>query len=134
MVPAQFRQILRPLLEEVASKFQQLEAARSHLSKWEAFQAAGTFPPWCSAQAPAVQFTKGFEESEQGRTFRSTLASGHSAYQKQLLASYIGCKRQEIAQIEAATTPDQLLALAQPVVQERYKSLKRRRPYSRNGG
>jgi hypothetical protein len=71
-----------------------------------------------------VQFTKGFEESEQGRTFRSTLASGHSAYQKQLLASYIGCKRQEIAQIEAATTPDQLLALAQPVVQERYKSLK----------
>ena len=124
MVPAHFRQILRPQLELVASKFTQLEAARSHLAKWEAHSAAGTFPSWCSIQAPAVQFTKGFEESEEGRAFRSTLTSGHLAYQKQLLAAYLDSKRKEIAQLERETQPDSLLGLVQPIVQERYKALK----------
>ena len=124
MVPSHFRQLLRGPLEGIASKFSQLEAARSHLSKWEAHSAAGTFPSWCNIQAPSVQFTKGFEESDDGRAFRSTIESGNLAYRKQLLAAYLDNKRKEIASLERETQPDSLLGLVQPIVQERYKALK----------
>jgi len=123
MIPAQFRTILRPLLETIASQWQQLFAARSHLSKWEAHEAAGTFPPWCNTQVPAVMMTKAFEESEEGRTFRSALASGHSAYQKELLSSYIANKKKEIAALVLALGSDILLDKVKPVVEAHFHAL-----------
>ncbi|KAI9570673.1 hypothetical protein HD554DRAFT_2169798 [Boletus coccyginus] len=102
---------------------EQLLAARSHLSKWEAHEVAGTYPPWCSAQVPTVKLTKGFEESDEGKTFRSTLASGHSAFQKQALAAHIAAKRKEIAALERSLVAENLLTEVKPVVEAHYKSL-----------
>ena len=78
----------------------------------------GLSPLSVATQAPMVQFTKGSKESDKGRAFRATLASGTLAYQKQLLATYVDNKRKEVAQLERETQLDSLLDLVQPIVQE----------------
>ena len=124
MVPQSYRQVLRPLLEEVAKTVGKLLSAQATTAKWRQHVVAGTFPSWCANQVPAVQFGRAFEDSAEGRTFHASLEEAHTNHLKLVLNSAVRAKEDEIKQLERALSPEDLFPIFKGPILERRKMLK----------
>ncbi|KAG7439279.1 uncharacterized protein BT62DRAFT_832964, partial [Guyanagaster necrorhizus] len=119
LVPGDFVEVLREPLRGIASTANKLCSARTTLSKWEAHKKAGTMPAHLFRQAPEIQMTSDFGSSAEGSAQRQALLDAHKAYLDGLLESAIKAKRDDIAFLEAALTPEELYKRLSPLVIDR---------------
>ncbi|KAI0041308.1 hypothetical protein FA95DRAFT_1599033, partial [Auriscalpium vulgare] len=92
--------------------------ARDTFNKWTAHKTAGTFPQHLRSKPPHIQMSKGFAEKDTAATHRSGLDAAHAKYQLEALEASLRAKKDEVAFLDDALTPEKLYSELMPVVVE----------------
>ena len=128
-LPQDYRVVLRGPLLDIAKLAKALMAQRSSLRKLEAHNTAGTYPRGFDTKLPAevTQVTKVYAGTAEAKTHRDGFESKRKEYLTSLLTSAIKEKKDEVQFHEKALTPEKMIEVALPVMEERRKELEKSR-------
>ena len=130
IVPDDFRLLLAPTLRDVATKTQRLCHARATLHRWSLLFEKGELPPHLKGSNAEVQMTKAYAETADGRAQLASFRKTQDDSRKTLFEEAIRAKTDEVAFLERAITPQEMLDAMVPGIKARVASLlvERRKP------
>jgi hypothetical protein len=126
MVPANYREVLRPFLVEVSSNAEKRVRAMETHTKLSSLRARDPiqFPSHIAVKAHEVQLTKEFASTDAGRKAASDLIAANLAYKVSLLDSEIAAKAANIEHLDSRLGVEFFFAQMHPIISQRYSALK----------
>lgn len=125
MIPADYRHVLAEPIKAIANNAQRLATARTTLHKWQTQLASGMFPSFISSKVPAVQFTKGYEESSDGKALLAELKATNTSHQTALFTRVIRGKGDEVKFLEGSLSDSVVADTLRAVILTRFGTLER---------